>query len=221
MEAAMGRFAVIGLGRFGYHLAARLYELGHEVLGVDQHEELVQAAHDRLSKAAVVDVRDKLQFRAVGIKDFDTVVISVGEHLEASTLAALYCKELDLRVVARAVSEDHGKILEALGVDEVVYPERDMALRLAERLSHSSLVDFVSLGPDYQIIEMAAPSSFVGKTLADLGVRQRHHVHVLAVRDVLTETVTLVPPPNAVIRDSDVLVVLGRTQDNEKFQKLK
>lgn len=217
----MGRFAVIGLGRFGYHLAARLYELGHEVLGVDQHEELVQAAHDRLSKAAVVDVRDKLQFRAVGIKDFDTVVISVGEHLEASTLAALYCKELDLRVVARAVSEDHGKILEALGVDEVVYPERDMALRLAERLSHSSLVDFVSLGPDYQIIEMAAPSSFVGKTLADLGVRQRHHVHVLAVRDVLTETVTLVPPPNAVIRDSDVLVVLGRTQDNEKFQKLK
>ncbi len=216
----MGRFAVIGLGRFGSYLAARLYELGHEVLGVDSQSEIVQGLRDQVSQVAVVDVRDKQQLRALGLRDFDTAIISVGEHLEASTLAALYCKELELRVVARAVNEDHGKILEALGVDDVVYPERDMALRLAEKLSSSNLLDFISLGPDFSIIEVAPPSSFVGKTLAELSVRQRFKVNVIAVQDVLTENVTLVPPPDAVIRDSDVLVVLGHTSDLEKFQRL-
>jgi trk/ktr system potassium uptake protein len=216
----VGRFAVIGLGRFGSYLAARLYELGHEVLGVDSSAEVVQGMRDRVSQVAVVDTRDKLQLRALGLKDFDTVVISVGDHLEASTLAALYCKEAGVRVVARAANVDHGKILEALGADEVVYPERDMALRTAERLSNTNLLDFISLGPDYSIAEVAPPDSFSGKTLADLRVRQRFNINVIAVRDVLTERITLVPPPNAVIRDSDVLVVLGQTADLEKFRRI-
>jgi trk system potassium uptake protein TrkA len=216
----MGRFAVIGLGRFGSYLATRLYELGHDVLGVDGNPDIVQGLRDRLSEVAVVDTRDKQQLRALGLKDFDTVVISVGEHLEASTLAALYCKELGVRVVARAANMDHGKILEALGVDEVVYPERDMALRTAERLSNANLVDFISLGPDFSIIEVAPPDSFVGRTLAELKVRQRYNINVIAMRDVLTEKVTLVPTPDAVIRDSDVLVVLGQTDDLERFKKI-
>jgi trk/ktr system potassium uptake protein len=215
----MGRFVVIGLGRFGAHLASRLYELGHVVLGVDADAELVQALRDSVSQVAVVDAREKQQLRALGLKDFDTAVISVGEHLEASTLAALYCKELDLRVVARAVNEDHGKILEALGVDDVVYPERDMALRLAERLSHSNLLDFIPLGDDFSILEVAPPASFAGRTLAELRVRQRFNVHVIAVQDVLTGSVEMVPPPDAVIRDSDILVVLGRSVDLARFQR--
>lgn len=217
----MARFAVIGLGRFGATLASRLYELGHEVLGVDVDEELVQACRDRMNAVMVVDVRDKAQFRSIGIRDFDTVIISVGEHLEASTLAALYCKELGVRVIARAVSEDHGKILEALGVDEVIYPERDMALRLAEKLSSKNLLDFVSLGPDFSIVEVAAPASFIGKSLAELDIRRRFGVHVIAVRDVLTENVTPAPPPDAKIRDSDVLVVLGGREELERFQRVK
>lgn len=217
----MARFAVIGLGRFGATLASRLYELGHEVLGVDVDEELVQACRDRMSEVAVLDVRDKSQVRALGLKDFDTVIISVGEHLEASTLAALYCKEMGVKVIARAVSEDHGKILDALGVDEVLYPERDMAQRLAERLSSKNLLDFVSLGPDFSIIEVATPASFLGKTLSELDIRRRFGVHVIAVRDVLTETVTLAPPPDVKLRDSDVLVVLGGREELERFQRVK
>lgn len=217
----MARFAVIGLGRFGATLASRLYELGHEVLGVDVDEELVQACRDRMSEVAVLDVRDKSQVRALGLKDFDTVIISVGEHLEASTLAALYCKEMGVKVIARAVSEDHGKILDALGVDEVLYPERDMAQRLAERLSSKNLLDFVSLGPDFSIIEVATPASFLGKTLAELDIRRRFGVHVIALRDVLTETVTLAPPPDVKLRDSDVLVVLGGREELERFQRVK
>jgi trk system potassium uptake protein TrkA len=217
----LGRYAVIGLGRFGYHLAVRLYELGHEVLGVDTDQDLVQSAQSHISQAAVVDARDKQQLFSLGLKDMDTIVISVGEHLEASTLAALYCKSLDVRVVARAVNEDHGRILEALGVDEVIYPERDMALRLAERISHKNLLDFVSLGPEFSILELAPPPSFVGQTLVQLNVRQRHNVHVIAIRDVLKESLSIAPPPNAVIKDTDVLVVLGRTVDLEKFQRLR
>jgi len=217
----MGKFAVIGIGRFGSHLATKLYELGHDVLAVDSQGELLQAIRDRVSQVAEIDARDKAQLRALGLKDFDTVIISVGEHLEASTLAALYCKELELHVVARAVNADHGKILEALGVDEVVYPERDMAVRLAERLASGNLLDYISLGPEFSIIEMAVPDSFVGHTLAELDVRQKFHVHVIAVRDVLKDALVLVPPPDAVIRDTDVLIVLGRTEDLDKVQKVR
>lgn len=215
----MGRFAVIGLGRFGAHLAARLYELGHEVLAVDVDPGLVQAVRDKVSNAAVADARDKQQLRALGLKDFDTVIISVGEHLEASTLAALYCKEYDLRVVARAVNEDHGRILDALGVDEVVYPERDMALRLAERLSSGNLLDFIPLGEDYSIMELAVPDSFQGKTLAQLGIRARFNVHVLAVQDVLTGRVAMAPPADLVLLDTSVMVLLGQRLDLDRFQK--
>ena len=217
----MGRFVVIGLGRFGSQLATRLYELGHEVLAIDSDADTVQALRDTVSQVAQVDVRDKPQLRALGLKDFDTAIVSVGEHLEASTLAALYCKELNLRVVARAVSADHGKILEALGVDEVVFPERDMAIRLAERLASSNLLDFIALGPDYSIAEVAAPAPFIGKTLAELQVRQRFNVHVIAVQDVLTGTVAMAPPPDAKIRDSDVLVILGKRPDIDKFQRVR
>ncbi len=217
----MGRFAVLGLGRFGSHLAARLYELGNEVLAVDNDADLVQAMRDRVSQVAQVDVREKAQLRALGLRDFDVAIISVGEHLEASTLAALYCKELELRVVARAVTEDHGKILEALGVDEIVFPERDMALRLAERLASSNLLDFIALGPDYSIAEVAPPAPLIGKTLAELQVRQRFNVSVIAIQDVLTGKLAMAPPPDAKIRDSDVLVILGTKKDIERFQKIR
>ncbi|MFZ5787826.1 MAG: potassium channel family protein [Acidobacteriota bacterium] len=216
----MGSFAVVGLGRFGSTLATHLYELGHEVLGVDSNGELVAALRDRISQVAIVDARDKQQLRSLGLKDFDCVIISVGEHLEASTLAALYCKEMELRVVARAFNEDHGKILEALGVDEVIYPERDMALRLAEKLTHSNLLDFIPVGDGFSIVEVAPPSSFVGRSLADLDVRRRFNVHVIAVQDVLSGKLHVAPQPTALLRDSDVLVILGARDDIERLGKV-
>lgn len=215
----MRKFAVIGLGRFGAHLAERLYQLGHDVLAVDVDPAAVQALGGKVSTAAVADTRDKQQLRSLGLKDFDTVIVSVGDHLEASTLAALYCKEMELRVVARAVNEDHGRILDALGVDEVVYPERDMALRLAERLSSGNLLDYIPLGDDYSIVELAVPDSFVRKTLAELNVRARFNVHVLAIQDVVTGKVMMAPPADQLLADTDVLVVLGPRKDLERFQK--
>lgn len=217
----MSRFAVIGLGRFGATLAQQLYQGGHEVIGLDVKPELVQALRDDVTQAVTVDVRDKTKLRSLGLKDVDVAVVSVGEHLEASTLAAFYMHELGVKVVARAVNSDHGRILEAIGVDEVIYPERDMALRLADRLVHPNLLDYVSLGPEYSVMEVAVPPSFLGRTLDDLRIRNRYNLQVVAIRDALTDSVNLLPQAADVLKDSDVLVVLGARDDLEKFREVK
>jgi len=216
----MGSFAVIGLGRFDSTLARKLYQEGHDVLAIDIRPELVQSVRDDATQAVVVDIRDKSRLRALGLKDVDIAVISVGEHLEASTLAAFYLKEMGVKVVARAVSADHGRILEAIGTDDVIYPERDMALRLADRLTHPNLLDYVSLGPDYSVMEVAVPASFIGRTLQDLRIRNRYQVQVVAIRDALTDTLNLMPQAGDVLKDSDVLVVLGARDDLEKFREV-
>jgi len=216
----MSHFAVIGLGRFGSTLARRLYQGGHEVLAIDVDPERVQGMREDVTQAVVVDVRDKLRLRTLGVKDVDVAIISVGEQLESSTLAAFYLKEMGVKVVARAVSADHGRILEAIGVDEVIYPERDMALRLADRLVHPNLLDYVALGPEYSVMEVAVPSSFLGRTLMELRVRNRYRVQVVAVRDALTDTLNLLPDAGEILKDSDVLVVLGARDDLEKFREV-
>ncbi len=217
----MSRFAVIGLGRFGATLARHLYQAGHEVLAIDIDPERVQAMREDVTQAVVVDVRDKLRLRSLGLKDVDVAIVSVGEQLESSTLAAFYLKEMGVKVVARAVSVDHGRILEAIGTDEVIYPERDMAVRLADRLVHPNLLDYVALGQGYSVMEVAVPASFIGKTLMDLRVRNRYQVQVVAIRDALTDTLNLLPDAQQVLKDSDVLVVLGARDDLEKFRQVR
>jgi len=216
----VSRFAVIGLGRFGSTLARKLYQEGHDVIGIDLDHELVQAIRDDATQAVTLDVRDKDRLRALGLKDVDVAVVSVGENLEASTLVAFYLKEMGVKVVARAVSVDHGHILEAIGVDEVIYPERDMALRLADRLTHPNLLDYVALGPEYSVMEVAVPASFIGKTLEALRIRNRYRVQVVAIRDALTDTLNLMPTGEDVLKDSDVLVVLGARDDLDKFREV-
>ncbi len=217
----MARYAVIGLGRFGSTLVRSLYQAGHEVLAMDINPDLVQTLRDDSTQAVALDARDKTQLKGLGLRDVDWAIVSVGEHLEASTLACFYLKEMGVRVVARAGSADHGKILAVLGVDEVIYPERDMALRLADRLSHPNLLDYVPLGPEYSIMEVAVPDSFIGKSLQELQIRNRYRIQVVAIRDALTDTLNVVPQGDDVLKDSDVLVVLGARDDLDRFREVK
>jgi len=217
----MAQVAVIGLGRFGFHVAQSLHLAGHDVLAVDIHSENVQRIRDFSSRAVVLDARDKERLDALGIRDFDVIVVSLGERVDASALVALHLRELGVkRLITKAGSEDHRKLLELIGVDEVVFPEREAAERLAHRLTSPNVIDFIPLGKDYSIHEVAPPDSFVGRTLGDLQIRNRFQVQVLAVRDVLTQEIHVNPGAELMVKPSDALLVLGRDQDLARLKQV-
>ena len=216
----MAQVAVIGLGRFGFHVAKQLHQAGHDVLAVDVDPKHVEAIADFSSRAVVLDARDKERLDALGIKDFDVVVVSLGERIDASALVALHLKEIGVRrLITKAGSADHRKLLELIGASEVVFPEREAAERLARRLGSPDLLDYIDFGDDYSLHEMAPPSSFLGRSLQELQLPGRFSVQVLAVRDALTDKVQVNPGKDFRIKESDALLVLGRKGDLARMKQ--
>ena len=210
----MAQVAVIGLGRFGFHVAKHLYQAGHEVLAIDVDPHNVERIADFSTRAVVLDARESERLDALGIRDFDVVVVSLGERVDASALVALHLKEIGVRrLITKAGSEDHGKLLKLIKVDEVVFPEREAAERLARRLGSPNLLDYLHLGEDFSMHEVAPPESFLGKALQDLKLRSRFNVQVLAIRDCLTGKMHVNPDNDWIIKNSDALLVLGSNED--------
>lgn len=216
----MAQVAVIGLGRFGFHVAKQLHEAGHDVLAIDIDPKNVEAIADFSSRAVVLDARDKERLDALGISDFDVVVVSLGERVDASALVALHLKEIGIRrLITKAGSEDHGKLLELIGVNQVVFPEREAAERLARHLGSPNLLDYIRLGDEYSLHEMAPPAFFLGKSLQELQLPARFNVRVLAIRDALTEKVQVNPGADSRIKDSDALLLFGRNEDLARIKQ--
>jgi trk system potassium uptake protein TrkA len=208
------RFAIIGLGSFGSCLARTLYDKGHEVLVIDKDSDTIDEAKDFSSQAVLMDSADKESLQALGIQDMDVVVVSLGPEMEASILTVLYLHELGVtRILAKALSADHGKILEAIGATEVIYPERDMAVRLAQRLSSRNVLEYLPLAENISIQEIVPPEAFIGKKLRELDLTNRYHVQVMAVRQLVPEKIIFVPGADFVIKDSDVLVLMGEEEN--------
>lgn len=208
------RFAVIGLGSFGSYLARTLYEKGHEVLVIDKDKGKVEEAKDFSSQAVWMDSADKESLQALGVQDMDVVVVSLGPEMEPSILTVLYLHELGVnRILAKALSPDHGKILEAIGATEVIYPERDMAVRLAQRLSSRNVLEYLPLAENISIQEIVPPEAFIGKKLRDLDLTNRYRVQVIAVRQLVPDRLIFIPGADFVIKDSDVLVVMGEEEN--------
>ncbi len=148
----MAQVAVIGLGRFGFHVAKHLHEAGHEVLAIDIDAGNVKRIADFSARAVVLDARDKERLEALGVRDFDVVVVSLGERIDSSALVALHLKELGVkRLITKAGSDDHRKLLELIRVDEVVFPEREAAEHLARRMCSPNLLEFINVGDEYSI----------------------------------------------------------------------
>lgn len=209
MEIKM-KFAIIGLGSFGSYLARTLYEKGHEVLVIDKDKDKVEEAKDFSTQAVWMDSADKESLQALGVQDMDIVVVSLGPEMESSILTVLYLHELGVnRIVAKALSADHGKILEAIGATEVIYPERDMAIRVAQKLSSRNVLEYLPLAENISIQEIVPPEAFIGKKLKDLDLTNKYRVQVIAVRQLVPEKVIFIPGADFVIKDSDVLVVMG------------
>ena len=204
------QFAVIGLGNFGYYLATRLCENGHEVLGVDKNPKQVQEIRDMISRAVIADATDLQALKELELDKMDTVVVGIGSVLNSSILATLNVKDLGVRrVVAKAVSEAHGRILQKIGADEIYFPEKDLALSVAQRLDNPNVLDYLPFMEGYSIAQMAPPGDFVGKTLMELNLINRFGIQVIAIKEMVPEKVVMIPTGRFLIKDSDLLVVLG------------
>jgi trk system potassium uptake protein TrkA len=207
----MKQFIVIGLGRFGSAVATTLVELGHEVLGVDNDEERVYALKDKITQAVQADITEEKVLKELGVKNFDAAVVSIATNLEASILVTMMLKEMGLKyIIAKAQSTLHGKVLEKIGVDKVVFPERDMGIRIARRLITPNIKDYIELEPDYSVIEIEALPEFVDKTLSELDLRNKYEINVLAIKR--NDSFNVLPQAKDVIKKDDFLIVIGETK---------
>ena len=213
----MKRYCVIGLGNFGFHVAKTLYEDGHEVIAIDLDRDKVQRIKDHSSYAVIGDATSKEFLKSQGVGEMDGVIISTGERSHLSTLVVLHLKEMNVRrILVKAVNEDHGRILEKVGATDIIFPEKDTAIKIAHGLSSSNILEFIPVAEDYSITEVAPPSHFVGKNLIDLDLRRKFGVTVIGIKDVLTGEFNTLPSPSHVIKDSDLLVLIGKTENVEK-----
>ena len=214
----MRRVVVIGLGIFGFNIAKDLYENGMEVIAIDKNKETIQKIRDFSTKAILADGTDKEVMESIGIQQDDVVIISFGEDLAASTLVTLHLKEMKVKtIIVKAPNEDHKHVLEKVGATEVIIPEREMADKVAKSLISPNVLDYIPLSEDYTVCEIVPPASFMGKTIGDLHLRSKHHIEVIAVREMLPERLTMVPRAEFVVKDSDVLVVIGKEKDIQKI----
>jgi trk system potassium uptake protein TrkA len=204
------QFAVLGLGRFGASVGRVLSEMGYEVLGVDSDETRVNDMSSVLTHVVVADGTDEAVLQSLGIRNFDCVVVAVGD-LQSSILMTVILKEMGVKeVVAKAISDVHGRVLTKVGADRVVFPEREMGARVAQNLASANVIDFIELAPDYSIAEVSATGTLVGKTLRQLSLRQRYGVNVVAIKS--GDNINVSPNADDIIQEHDVLVVIGENK---------
>lgn len=215
----MKSYIVIGLGRFGNEVARQLYEQGCEVLAMDVRSDLVQQVANSVTHAVVGDGQDKEVLRSLGARNFDCAIVAIGENLAASVLTTMNLKELGVSyVVCKAFDETHRRVLEKLGADRVLIPEQEIASRLSRSLACTNVLDYIELSKDYGIIEVPAPDNWSGKTLAELHVRAKLGVNIIAIRR--EGNVSVAPGANFCMAQGDILVAVGDNKALRAVQKL-
>ncbi len=215
----MKSFLVIGLGRFGSEVARQLCAQGCEVLAMDVSSELVQQVADDVTHAVVGDAQDKEVLRALGAGNFDCAIVAIGGELAASVLATMNLQELNVpHIVCKAHDDTHRRVLEKLGANRVVIPEYEFAGKLARSLVSHNVLDYIELSPDYGILEVPAPKSWIGKTLKELNIRAKLGVNIIAVEN--NQKTNVSPAADYLIKSGDVMVVLGDNKALEAVQKL-
>jgi len=210
------QFAVLGLGSFGRSVALSLEKMGCDVMVVDDSYEKIQEISDKVSYAMKADVTDKDALQALGARNLDGAVVAVSEHPEANIMATLLCKEMGIPlVVAKAKDKLQGTILEKVGADSVVYPEIEMGSRVAKSLVSKEFVDWISLSNDYSMVEIVVPQNWVGKSLVDLGVRERLGINVVGI--IKNGKIEVAINPQEPLREKEILIVIGSNDILEKF----
>lgn len=213
----MQRVAVIGLGRFGMALAEALAKDGLEVIAIDTVPAVVDQIKDKVALAVTADARELETQRSLGLGKVDTVVVAIGENFEATQLAMLSARDLDYpRVIARANDRIKATILRRLGADEVIMPEEQAALKLAQKLAKPGLLEAVEIGTEHSFVQVKAPRAVVGKTLLELNLRKTFMVNLVAIRSADGESISI-PGPDTTPGENDVLMIVGKDKDIDRF----
>lgn len=215
------RYVVLGLGSFGGSLARRLAENGQRVTGADISERAVDAIKDDIYEAVVADATNADVLEELEVEHARAVIISLGDYLERSVLAALHVVELGAtRILAKGINDDHKKILERIGVGEVVFPETSYAIQMADQFTWSNMLSRLALDEDFSIAELEVPERFVGRTLMELNLRRKQGIEVLAFRSAEDGNVQPIPDANRPIPEGCSLVVVASNDDLNKFREV-
>lgn len=212
-------FAVIGLGRFGGSIVRELRELEADVLAIDLNEERVNEFADIATQTVIGNTTDETVLKNLGLRNFDNVIVAIGDNIQSSILTTLLLKDLGVKkVTVKAQSDYHARVLDKIGADVVVHPERDMGRRIAHRLVSSSVLDYLELSDEHSIVEIYATGKLADQTLLDLDIRSEYGVSVIAIKR--GSNIIVSPDPTINIKETDVLIVIGTDDELNKFEKL-
>ncbi len=217
----MKQIVIIGLGNFGYYLAKELSLKGHEIIAIDKSQLKVQNAQEFVAQAIVADATDMMALQSIGVDSADLVVICIGSNLSDSILTTLNVKDMGIKkIYAKALGESHGRILEKLGASEIFFPEKDLAMVIARKIHNPNMIDYIPFIEGYTIVEIAPPKHFIGKRLRDMNLINQFSVQIIAVKDVLTDVVNIVPTGEYMVKDSDILILLGKKENIDRVREI-
>lgn len=210
------QYAVLGIGRFGSKIARELFYKNQEVIAIDKDPTVIEAIKDQVTHAYVGDITDEAALKEAGVADCDVAIVAESSNMESNIIAAQICKSLGIqKVICKAQNTLHGKILSKLGVDEIVFPEQDTAIKLVNRLTSQGVLDYFDIGKNVAIIGTKPLERWVNRTIADLDLRSKHNVTVLAIRR--GDSNIVIPPPNTVVQKDDILVLFGQEDSLKKL----
>lgn len=212
------QYAVIGLGRFGSSVAKALYDLNYDVMAIDMDEERIQENMNNVTHAVQADSTDEIALKSLGIRNFDVVVVAIGQNIQASILTTLIIKEMGIEtIVVKAQNQLHAKVLYKIGATKVIFPERDMGVRVAHNLVTPNILDYIELSEEYSIVEILSSDIMADKTLIELNIRARFGCNVMALKN--DNYINVSPSAQDKIKTGDIMVVIGHNKDLRKFEE--
>lgn len=204
------QYLVIGCGRFGSSVAKKMCQLGNEVMVIDKDEDSIENIAEQVTHTAIVDVTEERDLKSIGLGNFDVVIVAISSDIRASIMVTIMAKEMGVpKIVCKAKDELQAKVLYKIGADKVVFPERDMGIRLAYNLASENILDQINLDPEYSIMEIVTPTNWVGKTIIELNLRAKYDITVLAVKT--TSGLKVMPSPNYKMQEKNILIIIGNT----------
>ncbi|MBP3949862.1 potassium channel family protein [Bacillus suaedae] len=211
------QFAVIGLGRFGSSVCKELYRMGHEVLAIDTNEDKVNEFVSSSTHAVIADATDEKVLKNLGLRNFEHVVVAIGDNIQSSILCTLLLKELEVpQVWVKAQNTYHHKVLDKIGADRIIHPEYDMGIRIAQHLTSEKIIDYIELSSEYSIVELIATNKIANQSIIALDIRAKYGCTILAIKR--GEEMNISPYPDDVIEQNDILIVIGHKNDLKRFE---